>query len=215
LSGDPDGNHFEGWTLLTVMAMVTERVEIGCLVTCNSYRNAALLTQMAKTVDHICNGRLILAIGAGWFERDYHEFGYAFGTPATRLKALGEALPIIKERMAKEVPPPVRNPMPIMIGGGGEKVTLKLTARYADLWNGFGPPEKWAHKNAILTEWCEKIGRDPAEITRTVSVSTDDIPGNLDAYAEAGATHFLLGRSSPWDFEPVKKMLTWRDAANG
>ena len=214
LYGDENGNHFEGWTLLTVMAMLTERPEIGCLVTCNSYRNPALLTQMAKTIDHISNGRLILAIGAGWFERDYEEFGYEFGTAGSRLKALGESLPIIKERMAKEVPPPVRNPMPIMIGGGGEKVTLKLTAQHANLWNGFGPPETWAHKNRVLDNWCAKVGRDPSEITRTVSVSADDIPGNLDAFAEAGATHFILGRGYPWDFGPVEKLLAWRDAAN-
>lgn len=214
LYGEEDGAHFEAWTLLTAMAMLTERVEIGCLVTCNSYRNASLLTHMAKTVDHISHGRLILGLGAGWFERDYDEFGYEFGTAGSRLHDLREALPVIKRRMAAEVPAPVRNPIPLLIGGGGEKVTLKLTAQYADLWNGFGPPETWAHKNSVLTSWCESIGRDPEEIERTVSVEQKDVPGNLDAFAEAGATHIILGMGQPWDFDLVEKLVNWRDAAN-
>lgn len=213
LFGEADGKHFEAWTMLAAMATLTERAEIGCMVTCNSYRNASLLTHMAKTVDHISNGRLILGIGAGWFERDYDEFGYEFGTAGSRLRDFGEALPIIKKRMAAEVPAPVRNPIPILIGGGGEKVTLKLTAQYADLWNSFGPPETWQHKNNVLTEWCKTVGRDPAEIERTVFVDKEDVPGNLDAFAEVGATHFIIGLGQPWDFGLVEKLVSWRDAA--
>ncbi|MHB8627724.1 MAG: LLM class F420-dependent oxidoreductase [Aggregatilineales bacterium] len=213
LYGDAHGNHFEGWTLLTAMATLTQRVDIGCMVTCNSYRNPALLMHMAKTVDHISNGRLILGIGAGWFERDYQEFGYKFGTAADRLHALGEALPIIKQRMAAEIPPPVRNPIPILVGGGGEKVTLKLTAEYADMWNGFGPPEKWQRKNEILTEWCQKVGRNPADIVRTASIGTEDVPHKLDAFAEAGATHLIVGMGAPWDFKLIEQLVRWRDSA--
>jgi len=212
LYGEPNGPHFEGWTLLTAMAMLTKRAEIGCLVTCNSYRNASLLTHMAKTVDHISNGRLILGIGAGWFERDYEEFGYDFGTAGSRLRDLGETLPIIKQRMAQEDPPPVRNPIPILIGGGGEKVTLKLTAQYADLWNGFGPPETWQHKNNVLNDWCEKVGRDPAEIERTVHLEDKVDSASLDAFAEAGATHFIVGLTDPWNYQLIEKLLTWRDS---
>ena len=216
LYGEGNNNHFEGWTLLTAIAMLTKKVEIGTLVTCNSYRNPALLTQMANTVDHISHGRLILGIGAGWFEKDYAEFGYPFGTAGSRLRDLGRSLPIIKERMGKEIPPPVRSPIPIMIGGGGEKVTLKLTAQYADLWNGFGPPESWAHKNRVLDKWCGEAGRNPAEIERTVSLANSgDIPDNLDTYAEAGARHFILMTAVPPDYSLIEELVRWRDQANG
>ncbi len=214
LYGEGAGDHFEGWTLLTAIAMLTSRAEIGTLVTCNSYRNPALLTHMANTVDHISGGRLILGIGAGWFEKDYVEFGYEFGTAGSRLRDLGEALPVIKQRMNQELPAPVRNPIPIMIGGGGEKVTLKLTAQYADLWNGFGPPDQYAHKNRVLDNWCAEVGRDPAAIERTVSITqNDDIPGTLDAYAEAGATHFIMMTPVPPDYRKLEAMLAWRERA--
>ena len=210
LYGEKDGPHFEGWTLLTAMATLTSRAEVGCLVTCNSYRNANLLADMARTVDHISSGRLILGIGAGWFERDYDEYGYEFGTGPSRLKDLGASLPVIVERWGKLNPPPTRK-IPIMIGGGGEKVTLKLTARYADQWNSFGPPEKWGHKNQVLTDWCNQLGRNPAEIERTVCPNANELD-DLDAYVKAGATHFILGMGAPWDMEPLKKLVAWRDA---
>jgi probable F420-dependent oxidoreductase len=211
LSGDPEGNHFEGWTLLTAMATLTSRAEIGCLVTCNSYRNPNLLADMARTIDHISGGRLILGIGAGWFDRDYREYGYEFGTAASRLKDLGRDLPIIKERWGKLNPPPARNPIPVLIGGGGEKVTLRLTAQYADMWNGFGPPETYKHKSAVLTNWCNQLGRDPASIERTVSIGAEDLD-QLDAYVDAGATHLILERDAPWDLAPLKRLVAWRDA---
>jgi probable F420-dependent oxidoreductase len=210
LYGERNGPHFEGWTLLTAMAMLTSRAEVGCLVTCNTYRNPNLLADMARTVDHISGGRLILGIGAGWYERDYREYGYEFGTAPSRLKELGKNLPIIKARWEKLNPPPTRK-IPVLVGGGGEKVTLKLTAQYADLWNGFGPHQNWQRKNAILTDWCNQLGRDPAAIERTVSINANDL-GNLDAYAAAGVDHIILDLGAPWDLAPVKRLLAWRDA---
>ena len=213
LYGEGNDNHFEGWTMLTAIAALTERVEIGTLVTCNSYRNPALLTHMANTVDHISHGRLILGIGAGWFEKDYNEFGYEFGTPGSRLRDLRESLPIIKERMTKEIPAPVRNPIPIMIGGGwrkGHNSKSRRSTRTCGM--AFGPPETWAHKNSVLDNWCVEVGRNPAEIERTVSLSRErDVPGNLDAYADAGATHFILGMPVPADYDMIEQLVSWRD----
>jgi probable F420-dependent oxidoreductase len=207
LYGDPQGSHFEGWTLLTAMAMITSRVEVGCLVTCNSYRNPALLSNMAKTVDHISGGRLILGMGAGWFERDYREYDYPFGTAADRLRALKEALPIIKRRWEVDVPPPTR-PIPILIGGGGEKVTLRLVAQYAQMWHSFSTLATIGHKSAVLEQWCAEIGRDPREIERSVTPRPGE---SLDAYVAAGVTHFIYGMGEPWDFAPVEAALRWRE----
>lgn len=205
LAGDPQGRHFEGYTLLAAMAVETQSARFGMLVTCNSYRNPDLLADMARTVDHLSGGRHILGIGAGWAERDYEAYGYDFGTAPERLKALGRALPRIKRRLAALNPPPV-GPLPILIGGGGEQVTLRLVARHADLWNGFGPPERFAHKNAVLNEWCQKEGRDPAAIERTVMISEQDID-HPEPYLEAGAQHLLIGIGDPFDLTPVKRLL--------
>jgi probable F420-dependent oxidoreductase len=216
LSGDPHGPHFECWSLLATMAEVTSRVEFGALVLCNSYRNPALLSDMAKTVDHISGGRLILGIGAGWFERDYNEYGYEFGTAGDRLRALRQGLKIITERWTKDVPPPVRNPIPILIGGGGEQVTLKLTAQYADLWNTVARPDVLAHKCAVLDQWCAEVGRDPAAIERTVGVELADTarPELLDQFVAAGASHLIIRFGEPWDFEAVRRIVAWRDSRN-
>ncbi len=211
LSGDQEGAHFEGWTTLTAMAMLTSRAEIGCLVTCNTYRNPNLIADMARTVDHISDGRLILGMGSGWFEKDYREYGYEFGTAPSRLKELGRSLPIIKERWQKLNPAPLRNPIPLLIGGGGEKVTLKLTAQHADLWNGFGPFENYQHKNEVLTNWCNEVGRDPAAVERTVMVNPRELD-QLDQYVGIGCTHFIMGWDHPWDPASLKPLFEWRDA---
>ena len=213
LSGDPRGAHFECLSLLAGMAEVTERVEFGALVVGNGYRNPALLSLMAKTIDHMSNGRHILGIGAGWAERDYREFGYEYGTAPERLRALRAGLATILERWKVDVPPPVRNPIPILIGGGGEQVTLRLTAKYAQLWNGVLRPEAYAAKNRVLDERCREIGRDPGEIERTVSVELEDAhdPAILDAFLSAGATHLILRFGEPWDFGAVEHLVAWRD----
>lgn len=212
LTGEPDGPHFEAYTLLTAMAMLTQRAEVGCLVTCNNYRNPNLLADMLRTLDHISDGRVILGIGAGWFERDYTEYGYKFGDWTYRFDEFEKNLPIIRERWEKLNPPPLRS-IPILIGGGGEKKTLRLTAQYADMWNGFGSPDDFRHKNEVIDRWCAEVGRNPADIERTASLDVDQLD-QLDAYAEAGITHMILGMGAPWDFAPVERMVAWRDQAN-
>ena len=211
LSGDPGGNHFEAYTLLAALAAQTSRAEVGVMVTCNSYRNPNLLADMIRTVDHISNGRAILGIGAGWFERDYQEYGYEFGTAPTRLKALKAALPVILERLGKLTPPPLRQPLPVLIGGGGEKVTLRLVAQYASMWNIIASPEDVRRKNDILNGYCQEIGRDPGEIERTAFVNGDDPVPMLEAYQDAGITHFIQGKGEPWDFSGLEKLQAWRD----
>jgi probable F420-dependent oxidoreductase len=213
LYGEPDGAHFECWTMLGAWAEATSRVEIGALVTCNSYRNPELLADMARTVDHISGGRLILGLGAGWFERDYTEYGYDFGTAGTRLAALEEALPRIEARLAKVNPPPTRK-IPVLIGGGGEKKTLRYTARHADIWHGFGEPAELTAKHTILDDWCATEGRDPADIERSAGVSTGPETVGAELVA-AGTTLITIGLTGPsYDVGRVADWVAWRDEQN-
>jgi probable F420-dependent oxidoreductase len=204
LYGDPDAAHFEAYTLLSAMAVETSRARLGALVTCNSYRNPNLLADMARTVDHLSGGRFTLGLGSGWFERDYDEYGYEFGTAGGRLAALGQAIPVMKARLGRLNPGPV-GPLPILIGGGGERVTLRLVAEQADGWNSFGPPETYAAKNRRLDQWCEEVGRDPASIERTVAIGADEV-ANWEAYAAAGATHLIVMAGAPFDLGPLAEL---------
>jgi probable F420-dependent oxidoreductase len=214
LSGDPAGLHYEAYTLLAASAALTTRAQLGCLVTCNSYRNPNLLADMARTIDHISNGRFILGLGSGWNLKDYTEYGYEYGTPGSRLADLEKNLPIIRARLEKLNPPPVRRPLPILIGGTGERKTLRMVAQYADLWNGIGQPDELRHKNEVIDHWCAEIGRDPATIERTALLIRPEDMDCLDAFVEAGCTHLLLALGEPWNYTPLEKALAWRDQSH-
>jgi probable F420-dependent oxidoreductase len=214
LRGEPEGKHFECWTMLGAWAEATERVEIGALVTCNSYRNPDLLADMARTVDHISDGRLILGIGSGWFEKDYDEYGYEFGTAGGRLDALDEALPRIERRLGRLNPAPTRD-IPVLIGGGGERKTLRIVAQHADIWHGFGDVAAITHKHDVLDEWCAKVGRDPGDIERSAGVPQGD-PGEAGPpLLDAGTRLFTVGGDGPdYDMGKLKDWVAWRDEQN-
>ena len=209
LYGEPDAEHFECYTLLAAMAADTCHAQIGALVTCYTYRNPHLLADMARTIDHISNGRFVLAVGSGWFERDYTEYGYEFGTAPERLRILRQGLPIMKERLSKLNPGPVNGKIPLMIGGSGEKVTLRLVAEHADMLNTFGPVDNFRHKNNVLNEWCEKVGRNPKEIERTVAIYPKDLD-EAEAFVEAGADHLIVMLGHPFDLSSIEKALARR-----
>ena len=205
LYGDPEGNQFECWSLLAAAAMDTHAPQIGPMVSAIGYRNPDLIAYMAGTIDQLSGGRFVLGLGAGWFERDYDEFGYEFGETRDRLRTLRAALPRIKERIAKLKPGPA-GPMPILIGGSGEKVTLRLVAEHAQMWNAIDDPDEYARKSAILDGYCRDIGRDPSEIERTANVRIRT-EKDIDAWLEAGLQHFVLRLAKPFDTKVLERVL--------
>jgi probable F420-dependent oxidoreductase len=214
LSGERDGLHYEAWTMLGAWAEQTSRVEFGSLVNCNSYRNADLQADMARTLDNISGGRFVFGTGAGWFERDYDEYGYEFGTPGTRIAALADALPRIERRWAVLNPAPERD-IPVLIGGGGERKTLRIVAQHADIWHSFPDPATLERKLGILEEHCEAVGRDIDQIEISVELrrQTD---ADVAAMHALGARLFTLGIGGPdYDLTAVRSWLAWRDERNG
>lgn len=218
LTGDPDGLHFEAWTMLGAWAEQTERIEFGTLVNCNSYRNADLQADMARTLDHIsakdgAAGRFVFGTGSGWFERDYDEYGYEFGTAGSRLNALSDALPRVRARWAELNPAPTRD-IPILIGGKGEQKTLRIVAEHADIWHSFVQPDEIAHKLEVLARWGDRVGRDVSGIVVSNELNRGD-EERAEALFDAGVRLFTLGISGPdYDLDGVRRWLAWRDAKN-
>ena len=218
LSGDRSGLHFEAWTTLAAIAEQTTRIEIGTLVNCNSYRNPHLHADMARTVDHISahdtgTGRFIFGIGAGWFRRDYDEYGYEFGSIGERLASLAENLPLIEQRMSALNPPPTRR-IPMLIGGGGEKKTLRLVAQHADIWHSFSNALELERKLPILAAHGEAVGRDVDEIEVSVELDRRSL-AEVETMYDLGARLFTVGIDGPdYDLAPVIDWLAWRDATN-
>jgi F420-dependent oxidoreductase-like protein len=180
----PSDDSLECWTLMAALARETSTLRLGTLVGCNGYRLPPLVAKMAASLDHISGGRLEFGIGAGWYEQEFLAYGYEFPAVRTRLAQLEEALEIFKRMWTEEKatfegrhyrvrgawcnPKPRQKPYPpIMIGGGGEKVLLRLVARYADRWNFGGTVEEFRHKIGVLEAHCREVGRDPAAIEKT------------------------------------------------
>ncbi len=173
----------EAWTTLVAIGATVPRLRLGTLVMGNTYRHPAIVAKMAATLDHISGGRAVLGLGSGWQENEHKQYGIPFYTVGERLARLDEACQVIKllfnEKKsdfdgrfyqlqdASLAPKPIQNPLPLLIGGGGEKVTLKITAKYADEWNVWGDVDKLRAKMKILDQHCADVGRDPKEIKRT------------------------------------------------
>jgi F420-dependent oxidoreductase-like protein len=174
---------FEAYTMLAALSQVTTTIRLGELVTCASYRNAGLLAKEAACIDVYSGGRLILGLGAGWFGREYEAYGYPFLAPRERLRVLDESLEVIRRLWSEETvtfdgahlhfagaycdPKPVQQQPPILVGGGGEQVNLRIAARHADATNWQVDLESFVRKTALLDRYCEEIGRPADAITRT------------------------------------------------
>jgi F420-dependent oxidoreductase-like protein len=197
--GDVDAPKLEAWTVLAALAAVTSRPTLGPLVGANTLRNPGLLAKIAVTVDEISAGRLVLGLGAGWFEREHDAFGFEFGASAgERIDRLAEALPLVRrlldgERVTHDgrwyhlrdafCSPAPRHRVPILVGGSGPRKTLPLVARSADAWNTYATPAELAHRSAILDAACRDAGRDPGSIHRSVNVNVVVRPSAREAQA--------------------------------
>jgi F420-dependent oxidoreductase-like protein len=221
IQGDLDGPCFEGWTLLAALAAQTSRLRVGLMVAGNTYRHPAVHAHMAATVDVISNGRLDFGIGAGWNEYEHRSMGIPLYAPGERIRRLGEACEIARRlftqpltdfegryyrlEQARCEPKPIQKPHPpFVIGGGGEQLTLRVAARYADVWNFTGTDvEVFRHKVRILHEHCAAVGRAPAQIELSVQtrVNYDDLSATvatLQPLVAAGATHLVLMLTHPY-----------------
>ncbi len=177
---DVSGPVLEGWTTIAALAATVPRVRIGCLVSGNTYRHPAVLASMATTADQISGGRIVLGLGAGWQQNEHDAYGIPLFETKERMARFGEACAVVKSLLTQErttfdgehyqlrdaplEPKGADGPVPLLVGGGGEKVTLRIAAQHADEWNVWGTPEVLAHKGAVLDGHCEDVGRDPAAI---------------------------------------------------
>lgn len=221
LGPDPTGPQLEGWTLLGALAARTERLRLGLMVTGNIYRNPAVLAKIGATVDQISHGRLDFGIGAGWNELECNMYGIPLYKPGERIRRLGEACEVVKLLWTETVanfdgkyyhlkdarcePKLVQKPYPpFVIGGSGEQLTLRVVAKYADVWNFVGGGiDTFRHKNEVLKGHCAEIGRDPATIQRSIQwpINYDDMNESIKGmrpYIKEGATHIILNLRAPY-----------------
>jgi len=213
--GDWTDGKLEGWTTLAALASATARVRLGLLVAANGFRAPGLTAKLATTLDHLSEGRAVLGIGGGWFEREHDAFGYDFGSGfGERLDRLDEAVGLIRRLLDGEritahqgrfyrlddalvEPRPIQRRLPILIGGSGPTKTLRTVARDADLWNGYGNPERIGEASEVLRQRCAEIGRPFEAIERTVTVHVvvrDTVGAAEDDWAATATRHGLVGR---------------------
>jgi probable F420-dependent oxidoreductase len=207
-----DVNNFEAWTALASWAEITSRAEIGTLVTGIGYRNPDLLADMARTVDHISGGRLILGVGAGWYQKDYQVYGYDYGTVKSRMDLFAEGLERISARLGQLKPQPLRD-IPVLIGGAGEKRTLPLVGRYASIWHSSLGLEEFRRKNDLVRKHAADADRDETQIERAVSWPGD--AASAGAYAGEGVTLFtteIRPTDRGYDLSALAELLAWRGA---
>jgi F420-dependent oxidoreductase-like protein len=207
---------FEAFTMLAALSQVTSRAELGQLVTCSSYRNAGLLAKEAACIDVFSGGRLILGLGAGWYSREYEAYGYDYLADRTRLAVLEETIEVIPRLWSEETvtfkgehlrfdgafcdPKPLRAPRPpLWVGGGGEKVTLRIAAQHADATNWQVGLDEFVHKSTVLREHCDTLGRDFDSIVRTHGPDCRlfDTEQDLDAWLDSPGGGNLWGRDDP------------------
>jgi F420-dependent oxidoreductase-like protein len=220
----PTGPYFEAWTLLAALAAVTERIRIGVLVSCNTFRHPSLLAKQAMTVDHVSNGRLELGLGAGWYEPEHPMFGIELPAPAERVDQFRESVEVVDQLMRNDTtsfngrfyqvrealmrPRPVQQPRPPFVLGAHRQKMLRIVAEYADTWNSFGTVDEMRARNALLDEQCASIGRDPRTIVRSLYgwaammphdpwQSVDAFGDMVGRYAEAGVNEFLIDQPRP------------------
>ena len=212
LGRDRSGKHFECWTTLGAWAESTGRAEIGALVSCVGYRNPDLLADMARTVDHISGGRLILGLGAGFREWEATEYGFEFGSPAQRVHDLGVALQRIERRLAALNPPPTRK-VPILVAADGPKA-LRLVARHADIWHTFADGAALEEKSRQLDGYCRELGRDPAEIERSSFVDGDPALVGPELRRHGVGMFTVVTHGPDYDLAELRSWLAWRDEQN-
>lgn len=205
---------FESTIVQAAMATTTTRPRIGCIVHGNSYRNPNLLADIARTIDHAAGGgRYILGIGTGYLKADYDEYGFEFGTQKSRALALQRDVPIIKERLAKLVPPPVGH-MPLLIASMGEGIGMRIVAEHADMWHVFGYIETVREKIAAMRRICSETGRNFDDL-ELCSYYYPQMMGGRDAdpsiFLQEGIRHIVLVAEGPtWDRGQLREMLAWR-----
>jgi F420-dependent oxidoreductase-like protein len=211
MAGDLSTPTAECWTTLAAIAAAVPRIRIGALVSGNTYRHPAVLAKMVTNIDIISGGRAVFGLGAGWQENEHEKYGIEFSTLGGRMSRLEEACQVVKGLLTNErttfkgkhyqlddaplEPKPVQDPLPLLVGGGGEKVTMRIAATYADEWNVWGTPEVLKQKIGVLEKHCERIGRDPKAIKRSCQamvVLTDD-PAEAEKARGGGRFQIIAG----------------------